>query len=326
MSGQPAQTSHLRVADPEGLVGAIRGGDLEPMVLGGHGRESALSRVMLPGSCLDHAEIGPSMWFRGAMPTDCYTMVYVMACPEEGHSFNFNSRHRDRCLGLFAPGEALEATTPAGYRQATLTIHRKTFLEAAERLYPEIPGNLFARGRAIFPRHDVCRAASGLLAATAETLRWEPDTLAHGSALGALENELHEHFFDLLRHDQGEGGSPLNPGMTRRYQRLNRVREFVREHGHRRILLSELCAVSGLSRRGLEYLFQDLLGVRVSVFLLQSRLHGVRRELLAAPPAHGQVKECALNWGFWHLGRFASEYHALFGERPSDTLGRNRSS
>ena len=71
MSGQPAQTSHLRVADPEGLVGAIRGGDLEPMVLGGHGKESALSRVMLPGSCLDHAEIGPSMWFRGAMPTDC---------------------------------------------------------------------------------------------------------------------------------------------------------------------------------------------------------------------------------------------------------------
>jgi AraC family transcriptional regulator, ethanolamine operon transcriptional activator len=100
------------------------------------------------------------------------------------------------------------------------------------------------------------------------------------------------------------------------------VQEFVKAHGHRRILLQELCEASGLSRRGVEYLFLDLLGLPASVFLLQSRLHGVRRELLAAGPQHGKVKECALNWGFWHLGRFAKEYHALFGEKPSETLAR----
>jgi hypothetical protein len=95
MSASADYVSHLRIADPDGLVGAIRGSELEPWLLGGHRGESELSRIMLPESCLDHAEIGPAMWFRGAMPTDCYTMVYVTACPEEGNSFT--TRRRALC-------------------------------------------------------------------------------------------------------------------------------------------------------------------------------------------------------------------------------------
>ena len=66
----------------------------------------------------------------------------------------------------------------------------------------------------------------------------------------------------------------------------------------------------------------DLLGVGVSAFLHKLRLHGVRRELLATDPRYGSVKRSALDWGFWHLGRFAADYRALFGENPSATLNR----
>jgi AraC family transcriptional regulator, ethanolamine operon transcriptional activator len=34
------------------------------------------------------------------------------------------------------------------------------------------------------------------------------------------------------------------------------------------------------------------------------------------------VKKIALDSGFWHLGHFAKDYHALFGENPSETLRR----
>ena len=34
------------------------------------------------------------------------------------------------------------------------------------------------------------------------------------------------------------------------------------------------------------------------------------------------VKGAALDYGFWHLGRFAHEYQNLFGEQPSETLSR----
>ncbi|MEN9974421.1 MAG: hypothetical protein RLZZ282_427 [Verrucomicrobiota bacterium] len=73
---------------------------------------------------------------------------------------------------------------------------------------------------------------------------------------------------------------------------------------------------------GLEYLLVGLLDVSAGAFPLQSRLHGVRRELLITAPSHGGVKRCALNWGFWHLGRFAADYRRRFGESPKVTLFR----
>jgi AraC family ethanolamine operon transcriptional activator len=68
--------------------------------------------------------------------------------------------------------------------------------------------------------------------------------------------------------------------------------------------------------------FKDLIGVNPVVFLRHQRLHGVRRKLLAAEPDGATVKMAALESGFRHLGRFAAEYRALFGESPRETLGR----
>jgi AraC-like DNA-binding protein len=34
------------------------------------------------------------------------------------------------------------------------------------------------------------------------------------------------------------------------------------------------------------------------------------------------VTAVAMNFGFWHLGRFAEEYRSLFGEAPRTTLVR----
>lgn len=121
-------------------------------------------------------------------------------------------------------------------------------------------------------------------------------------------------------------GSELEPWLLSGHGRKSLLRDCILSNSHRRIQLRELCDASGLSRRRVEYLFMDLLGVRASAFLLRMRLQGVRRELLSAEPRHGMVKQHALNWGFRHLGRFAADYQMLFGERPSESLGRRRSS
>jgi AraC-like DNA-binding protein len=324
MTESGSSVSRISFSEPDDLVGAIRGCRLEPWVLGGHREESELSRIMLPGSCFDHAEIGPAMWFRGEMPKDCYTLMYVDACPHDGHSFTFNTRHRDQCAAFYAPGEVLDAITPSGYRQGTLTIPESVFHQAAESRYPEFTENFLRNGRSIFPEAYACRNVSALLGRIMEIIRSDPDTLTAEATRASLESELHDRFFDLLRKDQANPMADGNPKISRRYQRLNLLRDFIRENTHRPIRMDELCAVSGLSRRGLEYLFMELLGVGVGEFLHKLRLHGVRRELLATEPQHSSVKRCALDWGFWHLGRFAADYRALFGENPSTTLGRNR--
>lgn len=322
MSESSIPVSRLRVADPEGLVEVIRGSELEPWILNGHRRESELTRVMLPGCCLDQVEVGPAMWFRGAMPKDCYTMVFVRECAAEGYSFNFNTRFHGQNLAFYAPGEVIDAITPAGYRNATLTIPAACLQQAVESRHQEIPARLLQRGDSFLPSAEACRNLSTFLGAMEETITESPEVLAGGAARDALERELHDHFFDLILSCRDDGSPFAHAKITLRYRRMSLVRDFIRENSHRRIRLTELCAVSGLSRRGLEYLFVDLLGVRASAFLYQSRLHGVRRELLAAEPRHGLVKQHALNWGFWHLGRFAAEYRGLFGENPSTTLAR----
>jgi AraC family ethanolamine operon transcriptional activator len=55
-------------------------------------------------------------------------------------------------------------------------------------------------------------------------------------------------------------------------------------------------------------------------YLKRRRLSLVRRALLGAHDRPTSVKMEAMRFGFWHLGRFAADYHACFGEHPGDTL------
>jgi hypothetical protein len=42
--------------------------------------------------------------------------------------------------------------------------------------------------------------------------------------------------------------------------------------------------------------------------------------LLRQSPQRGPVSIAATDHGFSHLGRFAAEYQAMFGERPGQTV------
>jgi AraC family ethanolamine operon transcriptional activator len=77
-----------------------------------------------------------------------------------------------------------------------------------------------------------------------------------------------------------------------------------------------------VSRRTLQYSFQDVLQMSPVAYLRALRLNGVRRDLQAAGDA--PVGDVAARWGFWHLSRFAADYRRLFGERPSDTRRQAR--
>jgi AraC family ethanolamine operon transcriptional activator len=55
-----------------------------------------------------------------------------------------------------------------------------------------------------------------------------------------------------------------------------------------------------------------------ATYLRYIRLNGARRSLKET----ASVTEAATSWGFWHFGRFAQDYRALFGEQPSATLKR----
>ncbi|NEY59705.1 helix-turn-helix domain-containing protein, partial [Klebsiella pneumoniae] len=57
-----------------------------------------------------------------------------------------------------------------------------------------------------------------------------------------------------------------------------------------------------------------------NAWLKRIRLNAVRRELISPWSERETVKEAAMQWGFWHLGQFATDYQQLFAEKPSMTL------
>lgn len=87
--------------------------------------------------------------------------------------------------------------------------------------------------------------------------------------------------------------------------------------------IAELCRALHVSRRTLQYAFEDEAGLSPKAYLRSVRLNGVRRLLRES---HGTmpIAEAAARWGFWHPSQFACDYRRQFGERASETASRAR--
>lgn len=89
----------------------------------------------------------------------------------------------------------------------------------------------------------------------------------------------------------------------------------------RPITAGQLCRVAGISKRGLEKIFESRRGMSPMRFVTERRLAAAQRALGAAVPGE-DVTRVALGLGFNHAGRFSALYRETYGELPSQTLKR----
>lgn len=78
-------------------------------------------------------------------------------------------------------------------------------------------------------------------------------------------------------------------------------------------LLNEL----GTSERNLRYAFNQHAGISPKKYINYCRLNKARKLIIAGK--FEKIVESAHQIGFWHSGKFASDYKLLFGEYPSET-------
>jgi AraC-like DNA-binding protein len=321
MESAAAHVRRVFLTDPERLVEGIRGSELIPCQLSRRAGVSELHQILLPQSCLDLASLGPSVLFTGLTPRECYTLIFVLSCPEKGRSFNFSTEHGDGYLGLFPPGGEIDAVTPAGYANATLTVPVPRFLAEAGRVFPDLPDSFLENGGAMRIPPSGQQGIRQLVAGLRSLEDGGADALSHAAARETLERELLDAFFSALRSGLHDRIPAPTSRVAKREQRFREVREFLETQTPAGVGLPRLCEVSGLSARGLENLFQDHLGITPVAYLRHRRLHEARRRLQGAVGADEvSVKQVALDLGFWHLGRFAGYYREFFGENPSSTL------
>ncbi|KJZ39955.1 MULTISPECIES: helix-turn-helix domain-containing protein [Pseudomonas] len=114
-------------------------------------------------------------------------------------------------------------------------------------------------------------------------------------------------------------------GLQRRTEErtiMKRIGEWAADAPEETLNLLELSQVAGVPLRQLQHAFKAFTGMTPTHWLRLRRLNSAHRELLVSTPNDTTVAEVAMNWSFWHLGRFSSSYRALFKELPSETLKR----
>lgn len=146
----------------------------------------------------------------------------------------------------------------------------------------------------------------------------EPARLGAGTAADALAETMGRIVAHACRPDAGEAARTL--ALHRRLRVVADAEDYLAAALGRPVYTQEIARSLGVGQRALTAAFSAVYGMSVHRYLLLRRLHLVRRSLAGTAGARTRIKTVALDHGFWHLGQFARDYRALFGETPTETL------
>lgn len=104
-----------------------------------------------------------------------------------------------------------------------------------------------------------------------------------------------------------------------RRQMFFQARELINAKMKDIISIQTIASALRISRRTLEYVFKDYVGMSPWHYIKVLRLNNIRRELLNPENLDQSIGDLAVKWGVWHQSHFATDYYHLFGERPSQT-------
>lgn len=137
----------------------------------------------------------------------------------------------------------------------------------------------------------------------------------------SMESAVYQAFLELMG-SATDMSVPSAAYLPRRHLVMRAI-EFIAEHPDDMVTVSDLCRLLRVSRRTLQQYFEDVLHISPLQYLRAFKLNKVRA-LIRTAGGTLRVQDAAAQWGFWHLGQFASDYRRLFGELPSQTSAQAR--
>lgn len=103
---------------------------------------------------------------------------------------------------------------------------------------------------------------------------------------------------------------------------MQRVNDYLSESRLKTPLtISDICKAVHVSRRTLQYTFNECCGMSPKQYIRLTRLNQVRRVLLSKENERS-IAEIAFDFGFFHPSQFGQDYKHLFGETPLQTRNR----
>jgi len=171
------------------------------------------------------------------------------------------------------------------------------------------------------PSPSAIAKLQGLSAAAGQLAKYGSEIIAYPEAAHGLEQAMIEAMVDCLgsSKDLGKSLAQAQHAIV-----MHRFLQAVERHPGEPLYILQICKAIGVSERALRMCCQEYLGTGPKRYLLLRRMHQARRALREAASDTTTVATIATQFGFWHLGRFAINYQALFGEPPNATLRRQR--
>lgn len=305
-------------ADPDAFASALLGGTFEYLPVSGERFSGSLRLLRLGDVVVQHAHDGAHIT-RAALDPGGVGLILPLGAPSARAIANGTPVERDDAL-LLPTGAEFCVTCPTSTEWASVLLPPGQLEELAE-LAPRpdrVRGTISLLGLPPAPRAALAAALSAAAGMASDL----PAELSRDGVAESLAGSLQE----LIQ-------ATLTAGPTERPQRratreamrvLRGAEDFLRANLHRPVYRDELCATLGVSRRKLHDAFIVTVGMSPPAYLKMRRLTLARRALRAGGDGAGLVKSVALAHGFWHLGYFAQDYRALFGEAPSRTRAAGR--
>ena len=309
---------YARLEGFDQVADAAEAWDVDFRLLGNGSGAGAIEAIATARAVVQRNRFGWSLHQRGAAPGGFRTFGVGadsnQRFPWNGHAVE------DEWLLSFPTDGTFESVSGESFHAYTLSFDEELIQDTAQVLGLPPLGDMLPASGASQPSPESVRGIRGALRHIVRASR-EVQVLSSGEQFG-LERVIEWDLLGRILNAFADGQPVKRPGARLRDLALRRSTAFIEESGGRSLTVREVCEASGASWRTLDYAFKERYGISPKAYLRTRRLNAVRRDLRAVGPGGDTVHNVAGRWGFWHMSQFARDYHKLFGELPSQTLGR----
>ncbi|MBT5435308.1 MAG: helix-turn-helix transcriptional regulator [Rhodospirillaceae bacterium] len=309
----------IPISGIETMQEGVKGADVEPTQITSGALTGSLTFADLSGGMLSVGRLHGDVRIRGPLSDEHLTLGMLIKAT--GRTMLWSAEAQAGTASAIPAKQSHESVFMGDCVYAALAIPYDRILALVDSRELRIAHDFWdTMGIYGAPQSDI-NALTTLTTAVSDLATRRSPVLATLSAREAMLDDLLDGFLEYLTHTTHQPHQ-LQVCGNHVHTMIHDAEDYLRTHLDRPVRMAELCIALGTSERSLHRLFKSIVGLPPAVYLRMWRLSQVRRALLGLSPRLHSVTDVALHFGFWELGRFAQQYRALFGERPSQTLQR----
>jgi len=306
-----------RFSDFEELADNIRAWDLDFRQLDPGESPAEITQIGYAGIQLSYAWFNRHYDQRGGAPTGTRTFALL----EEGVTgVTWCGRQiTDRTLLMFDASGGFEAISQPGFKVFTFAVPVVMLMDSADVLGIPDAENISSGDNTLELTPSTTRALRQHMRQLKCAATSDPGMLDSSEFIHELEYALPGRLMEIIALSRG---TFKRPALRTRHIALKKAVDHINVSPDTVINVNDLCRITGVSERTLQYAFKEYFGISPKRYLMHVRLNAVRKALSRARPGEVTITDMAHRFGFWHMGQFAADYRLLFSELPSETLNK----